>query len=126
MGVIGCDPCPEELASLKESAEAKAKPGWFKRAKPLAGVGTYAFLGTTRHWSAEQICLAYALTEPSLASVQVAISGRKHLTELAGVSRPRPARRRSAPRSRCRASRPSRRPAKAPHAAPLDRGGPGP
>jgi aryl-alcohol dehydrogenase-like predicted oxidoreductase len=86
MGVIGCDPCPEELASLKESAEARAKPGWFKRAKPLAGVGTYAFLGTTRHWTAEQICLAYALTEPSLASVQVPILGRKHLTELAGVT----------------------------------------
>lgn len=86
MGVIGCDPCPEELASLKESAEAHAKPGWFKRAKPLAGVGTYAFLGSTPHWTAEQICLAYALSEPSLASVQVALTGRKHLTELAGVT----------------------------------------
>lgn len=86
MGVIGSDSCPAELESLVESAEESAKPGWFKRPKPLAGVGTYAFLGTTRGWSAEQLCLAYALTEPSLATVQVAVEGRKHLALLAGVT----------------------------------------
>ncbi len=86
MGVIGCDSCPEELESMMETAQAKARPGWFKRPRPLAGVGTYAFLGRTPGWTAEQICLAYALTEPSLATVQVAVSGRKHLNLLAGVT----------------------------------------
>lgn len=86
MGVIGCDPCPDALESLMESAQAKAKPGWFKRPRPLAGVGTYAFLGSTPNWTAEQICLAYALTEPSLATVQVAASSRKHLAELAAIT----------------------------------------
>jgi diketogulonate reductase-like aldo/keto reductase len=40
-------------------------------AKPLAGAGTYAFLERTPHWSGEEICLAYAMTEPSLCTVQV-------------------------------------------------------
>jgi len=86
MGVIGCDPCPEALESLLETAQAKAKPGWFKRPRPLAGVGTYAFLGSTPGWTAEQICLAYALTEPSLATVQMALTSRKHLAELAAIT----------------------------------------
>lgn len=86
MGVIGRDPCPQALEALMESAQQKAKPGWFKKAPPLAGAGTYAFLGTTRNWSAEQICLAYALTEPALASVQMAAADRKHLAQLASVT----------------------------------------
>ena len=86
MGVIGCDPCPGELESMMESAQQRARPGWFKRPSPLAGAGTYAFLSKTPGWTAEQICLAYALTEPSLATVQVAVADRKHLAQLAGVS----------------------------------------
>lgn len=87
LGVIGCDPCPDELESMMETAQAKTKPGWFKpRPKPLAGVGTYAFLGTTRGWTAEQICLSHALAEPSLATVQMAVNDRKHLAELAATT----------------------------------------
>jgi aryl-alcohol dehydrogenase-like predicted oxidoreductase len=86
MGVIGCDPCPQALEALMQSAQQKAKPGWFKKAPPLAGAGTYAFLRSTRGWSAEQLCLAYALTEPSLATVQVPLTERKHLVQLAGVT----------------------------------------
>jgi aryl-alcohol dehydrogenase-like predicted oxidoreductase len=86
MGVIGRDPFPQALEALMESAEQKAKPGWFKKAPPLAGVGTYAFLGRTHGWTAEQICLAYALTEPSLASVQMPLTDRKHLALLASVT----------------------------------------
>jgi aryl-alcohol dehydrogenase-like predicted oxidoreductase len=86
MGVIGRDPFPHALEALMESAQQKAKPGWFKKAPPLAGVGTYAFLGRTHGWTAEQICLAYALTEPSLASVQMPLTDRKHLALLASVT----------------------------------------
>jgi aryl-alcohol dehydrogenase-like predicted oxidoreductase len=86
MGVIGSDPCPQALEALMESAQQKTKPGWFKKPPPLAGAGTYAFLRSTRGWTAEQLCLAYALTEPSLASVQLAVADRKHLGELAGVT----------------------------------------
>jgi aryl-alcohol dehydrogenase-like predicted oxidoreductase len=86
LGVIACDSCPAEIAELLESAQAKVKPGWFKRPPPLAGAGSYAFLGSTPGWTAEQICLAYALTEPALATVQVTVDDRKHLAELASVT----------------------------------------
>ena len=86
LGVIACDPYPAAVDQLVETAQAKAKPGWFKRASPLAGAGSYAFLGKTPGWTAEQICLAYALTEPALATVQVEVEDRRHLAELASVA----------------------------------------
>jgi hypothetical protein len=81
--VIGCDPCPGVLGDLVDEAEAATKPGWFKRGSPLAGVGTYAFLERTPGWNVEQLCLGYALTEPSLATVQVRVHDREHLASLA-------------------------------------------
>jgi len=86
MGVIACDPFPTELAGLLEATEVDTKPGWFKKPKPLAGVGTYAFLDSTRGWSAEQLCVAYALTEPAVASVQMPVDSHKRLKELAGAA----------------------------------------
>jgi aryl-alcohol dehydrogenase-like predicted oxidoreductase len=87
MGVIACDPFPPALASLLEATEVETKPpGWFKKAKPLAGMGTYAFLSATRGWTAEQLCLAYALTEPAVASVQMPLESRERLKALAGTS----------------------------------------
>jgi aryl-alcohol dehydrogenase-like predicted oxidoreductase len=86
LGVIACNPFPPEVDQLLEAAQAKAKPGWFKRAPPLAGAGSYTFLKTTPGWTAEQICLAYALTEPALATVQVEVDNRRHLAQLASVA----------------------------------------
>ncbi|MDR3508317.1 MAG: aldo/keto reductase [Caulobacteraceae bacterium] len=53
---------------------------------PLAGAGTYAFLDRTPNWSREAICLAYALTEPSLASVQILADRPDHIQALAEVT----------------------------------------
>jgi aryl-alcohol dehydrogenase-like predicted oxidoreductase len=86
MGVIACEPFPPALAGLLEATHDETKPGWFKKAKPLAGMGTYAFLGATRGWSAEQLCLAYTLTEPAVATVLMPLETRKRLTELAGAA----------------------------------------
>jgi aryl-alcohol dehydrogenase-like predicted oxidoreductase len=86
MGVIGLDACPPAVAELTKGARAESKPGWFKRANPLAGVGTYGFLTSTQGWSAEQLCLGYAFTEPALATVQMIVEDREHLTDLAGVA----------------------------------------
>jgi len=83
MGVIVSNPCPPELAPLVEQGRAASKGGFFKRAQPLAGAGSYAFLAVTPGWSAEQICLAYALTEPAVATVQMEVGARKHLAQLA-------------------------------------------
>jgi len=56
------------------------------RANPLAGIGGYGFLQATRDWTPEQLCLAYALTEPSLATVLVTPQSIDHLEQLAAVA----------------------------------------
>ncbi|HEY1751878.1 MAG TPA: hypothetical protein VGG29_11470 [Caulobacteraceae bacterium] len=86
MGVIAADPCPVAIDTLIEAAKVEAKPGWFKKPKPLAGSGTYVFLQSTPGWSPEQLCLAYPLTEPAVATVQAVAVDRKHLTALAEVA----------------------------------------
>ena len=43
----------------------------FQRGAAQEAHDAYAFLRQTRGWTSEQICLAYALTEPALATVQV-------------------------------------------------------
>jgi aryl-alcohol dehydrogenase-like predicted oxidoreductase len=88
VAVMGCDPFPPALEKLIDEATAEAKPGFFKRRRrqPLAGVGTYAFLDSTPGWDAEQICLSYALAEPSVATVLVEAANRKHLSRLAAAA----------------------------------------
>jgi aryl-alcohol dehydrogenase-like predicted oxidoreductase len=86
MGVIACDPTPAALAAMIEDGKSRAKGGWFKKAPPLGGAGTYAFLTNTHGWNVEQICLGYALTEPAVSTVQVETIGRQHLAGLADVA----------------------------------------
>jgi aryl-alcohol dehydrogenase-like predicted oxidoreductase len=86
MAVIGVEPCPVDTGPVADAAKIKPRPHWFARRNPLAGVGTYAFLSKTPGWSAEQMCLGYALTEPSLASVQVVVEDGEHLSSLAEVT----------------------------------------
>lgn len=87
MAVMGTAFVPDGLA--EQVAEAKPRRGLlgrFKRANPLEGVGTYAFLDSTPGWTMEEICLAYALTEPSLATMQVASNQVRRLEALASVA----------------------------------------
>lgn len=58
---------------------AKPKEG------PLAHAGTFAFLHRTKNWSAEAICLAYALTDPSVSSVMIEASDIERLNTLSMV-----------------------------------------
>lgn len=82
MGVIGYSYFPgifnRGVAPLIQAQKA--------RANPLAGAGTYAFLETTRGWKSEEICLAYALTEPCLASVQIVADRPDRLAALADIT----------------------------------------
>ena len=87
MAVMGTAFVPEGLAD--QVADARPKRGLLglrKRANPLEGVGTYAFLDTTPGWTMEEICLAYALTEPSLATMQVTSDQVRRLEALASVA----------------------------------------
>jgi aryl-alcohol dehydrogenase-like predicted oxidoreductase len=81
MSVIGYRWFPDALRRLTE-AQIQAKS---PRSRPLTATGTYAFLESTYGWRPEEICLAYALTEPSLASVQVRASTPAEIERLAAV-----------------------------------------
>nr|7B0E_A Chain A, SmbA [Caulobacter vibrioides CB15] len=58
---------------------------WPQALRELADVGGYEFLTNTPGWSAEDICLGYALTEPSLATVRVTADNRQEIERLAAV-----------------------------------------
>jgi len=70
MAVTAFDYYPDRFRTTATAAPKSShwgQPG----AHPLSGAGTYAFLDRTQGWTGEDICLAYALTNPSLATVQV-------------------------------------------------------
>jgi aryl-alcohol dehydrogenase-like predicted oxidoreductase len=90
MAVIGYDFWPQEFHQPQASKLGKAVKRLFwtkaKTEEALAAIGTYAFLYDTPGWTAEDICLAYALTEPSIATVQIPTSSIGRLTELAEIT----------------------------------------
>lgn len=81
MAVMGYRAYP---ADFHRKVAALAKPA--AKAQPLSGMGSYAFLDRTHGWTAEEICTAYALTEPALATVQVEATSIERLEQLAGVA----------------------------------------
>ena len=84
---------PESLDTAKKAASAhvEKKKGLFgfggpkTKDNPLAHAGTFAFLHRTNNWPAEAICLAYALTDPSVSSVLIRASDPERLNMLALV-----------------------------------------
>lgn len=82
--VIGEDFWPQALREL--AGQAPRRPSfWQRRTDPLADVGGYEFLSKTPGWSGEDICLGYALTEPSLATVRITADTRQEVERLAEV-----------------------------------------
>jgi aryl-alcohol dehydrogenase-like predicted oxidoreductase len=95
MGIIGYDYYPKNFHGAAGAAP-KQSNSWIRpRAgggpaiptskDPLAGAGTYAFLNRTRNWTPEEICLAHALTEPSLSSVQISAERAERIEALASI-----------------------------------------
>ncbi len=90
MATVAYDWFPEELSTLKKTDEVSGNRinrlfGGSKEPHPLQGVGTYRFLHQTKNWTAEEICLAYTLTEPSVATALIECSDPQHLAALAAV-----------------------------------------
>jgi len=94
MAVIGYDYFPQSLSSPRKIEEAgQPKRGLFgwKRDAPtrsdpyFKGVGTFAFLYQTPNWTAEEICLAYALSEPTIATALINTTDSDHLARLADL-----------------------------------------
>jgi aryl-alcohol dehydrogenase-like predicted oxidoreductase len=89
MAVVGYDFYPDSLRDRNkiEPISPIAKSGWLRRPPPAGPKlpDPYAFLDGTANWTAQEVCLAYALTEPALASVHVISSNPDLLTKLAEV-----------------------------------------
>lgn len=82
LGVISSLPYPRDLGRLIEASKLTSASGR-RDGGALADVGTYAFLNATPGWTAEEICVAYALTEPAIATVQVPAPPLHRLESLA-------------------------------------------
>lgn len=82
MSVIACDAYSDDIAEA-----SKAKPALSGLFKPKSGAahGGYGFLENTPNWQAEEICLAYALTEPAVSTVLMQADRRDRIEHLAGV-----------------------------------------
>lgn len=83
MTLVAYDPFPTALA--KAPAIQPVRKGVFTKAEPLAGAGTYAFLHETSGWTPEELCLAYSLTEPAFATMQIEAFRTDMVERLAGV-----------------------------------------
>lgn len=85
LAVIGEDFWPQALRETGAKPIFQKPSLWRRRSDPLADVGGYDFLTSTPGWSAEDICLGYALTEPSLATVRITADTPAEVERLAAV-----------------------------------------
>ncbi len=93
MAIFVYDYFPDSLNTAKKAAAVHApKKGFFgfggspkSTEGPHAHAGAFAFLHRTNNWTAEAICLAYALTDPSVSSVMIAASDVERLNTLSLV-----------------------------------------
>jgi aryl-alcohol dehydrogenase-like predicted oxidoreductase len=89
MALVALDVFPQALIKPAASSSGEShKAGLFRRrqAEPLAGAGSYAFLHETPGWAASEICLAYALTEPAFATIQVEVSRAEVVERMSAVA----------------------------------------
>lgn len=93
MAIFVYDYFPDSLNTVKKAAtvhvQKKGLFGFGGAPKPkeniLADAGTFAFLHRTNNWTAEAICLAYTLTDPSVSSVLINAGDIERLNTLAQV-----------------------------------------
>lgn len=90
MAIMAYDYFPESLDTPSKAANIAKPKGFFgfgrsKSNNPLARAGTFAFLHETPNWSAEAICLAHAMTNPSVCSVIIHASDANRLDLLATI-----------------------------------------
>ncbi|MBB5661082.1 aldo/keto reductase [Brevundimonas halotolerans] len=92
MAILGYGYFPDSLDTPKKAETVHApKRGLFGLGRsrtpdtPLKGMGTFAFLHRTHGWTAEQICLGYALVDPSISSVMISATTDERVKDLAQV-----------------------------------------
>ena len=85
--VIGFGHHPSASSHADEAPPPRGLLGRLRRAPAaLERTDAYAFLRQTPGWTADQICLCYALLEPALASVAVEATTAEEIAALAEVA----------------------------------------
>lgn len=83
MAVIAYDVCPPALTGAdKPSLIPK---GWFRKKPKIDAKSAYHFLDEVAGWSAEEICLAYALYEPAVTTARIVPDDLERIARLAAV-----------------------------------------
>lgn len=87
MNVIATDFYPATYRKASDVVPKEARRGFFggKPKNPLAGAGTHAFLHQTPDWTPEELCLGYALSQPSMSCILIDAESPEHLEALAEV-----------------------------------------
>ena len=92
MAIMAYDYFPQTLWPPKAGAARQGEPrrglfGWggARKDADVRGLGAFAFLHQTYGWEAEDICLGYALSEPTLASAIINTADTGVLARLAEV-----------------------------------------
>jgi len=87
MNVIASDFFPAMYRKAEDVVPKEARRGFFggKARNPLAGAGTHAFLHQTPDWTPEELCLGYALSQPSMACILIDADTPEHVEALAEV-----------------------------------------
>lgn len=92
MTLIGCDPFPKGLNSAPSARggeiERPMRRGLLgvRRPEPTPSANVYGFLHGTPGWSYEELCLAFALTEPAFASIQLEAGRADMIERMAAVT----------------------------------------
>ena len=88
MAVVGYDFCPPALCSAAPATPLAIvkRSLWGKKAAVAVADDAYAFLDATPGWTRQDICLAFAMTEPALATVQVLPESAEALQAFAAVA----------------------------------------
>ena len=92
MTLICCNPIPSGLHPkpvVRSDGERPMRRGLLglRRIDPLSSsVGSYAFLQDTPGWTQEELCLAYTLTEPSFATIQLEARRASSIERIAAVT----------------------------------------
>ena len=81
--VLARDICPAELTG--DDKPGLIPKGWFRKKPKITARSPYHFLEDTHGWTGEEICLAYALFEPAVTSVQMHADSLERLARLAAV-----------------------------------------
>ena len=83
IAVIARDVCPAELTGADKPG--LIPKGWFKKKPKISTRSAYHFLEDTPGWTGEEICLAFALFEPAVTSVQMEADSVERVNKLASV-----------------------------------------